>query len=87
MEVEIFYLQSNIQCENCLTRKDLHNTRLARLELTECKKELETLKEKISKLKRKREGSQQVVCGYIETTCPLTEDLSQLRGTRESWVR
>ena len=84
MEVEIYYLQSNIECEYCLTRKDLHNTRL---ELTECKKELETLKEKISKLKRKREVSQQAVSGYIETTGQLTEDLSQLRGTRESWVR
>ena len=35
MEVEIIHLHSNMECDNYLTRNDLHNTRL---ELAECKK-------------------------------------------------
>ena len=84
MEVEIIYPQSNIECEYYLARNDLHNTRL---ELAECKKETETLKEKISKLEREREGIQQSVRGYIEIIGQQTEELSQLKGKLESWER
>ena len=51
------------------------------------KKETETLKEKISKLEREKEGIQQSVRGYIEIICQPTEELSQLRGKLECWER
>ena len=84
MEEEIIYLQSNIECEYYLTRNDLYNTRL---ELAECKKETENLKDKISKLERERKGIQQSVRGYLEIISQQTEELSQLSGKFESWER
>ena len=84
MELEIIYHQSNMECEYYLTRNDLHNNRF---DFTECKKESEILKEKISKLERERKGVQQSVRGYLKIIGQQTEELSQLRGVFESWER
>ena len=75
MEVEIIYLQSNIECEYYLTRNDLYNTRL---DLAECKKELKISKKKYKNWKEKGKVFRKSVRGYLEIISQQTEELSHL---------
>ena len=53
------------------------------MELAECKKEIATLKDRISEVETEKEKLQTSVRGYTETIAQQSGEISQLRGTLE----
>ena len=74
--VKIIRPQSNIENEYYLIRNDLA---FAKLELAECKKEIETLKDNITKSETERKSVEESVRVYIEVINQQKEEISQLR--------
>ena len=74
--VKIIRPQSNIENEYYLIRNDLA---FAKLELAECKKEIETLKDNITKSETERKSVEESVRVNIEVINQQKEEISQLR--------
>ena len=73
---KIIHPQSNIESEYYLVRNDLA---FAKLELAECKKEIEPLKDRITKSETERISLEESVRVYIEVINQQKEEISQLR--------
>ena len=74
--VKIIRPQSNIESEYYLVRNDLA---FAKLELAECKKEIETLKDRIIKSETERKSMEVSVRLYTEVINQQKEEISRLR--------
>ena len=74
--VENIHFQSNRECEFYLIRNDLA---YAKLELAECKKEIDTLKDNIIKSETERKSMEESVRVHIEVINQQKEEISRLR--------
>ena len=75
-KVKIIRPQSNIESEYYLIR---NNLAFAKLELAECKKEIETLKDNITESENERKSMEESVRVYIEVINQQKEEISRLR--------